>query len=217
MQGVQTAFQSGMSNAQSVVSSGLSAIRSMFANCHLQLPHIALPHFSVSGTLSLNPPQVPNISVAWYKSGGILSNPAIFGAMNGKLLGGGEAGKEAVLPLTELWSNMKRIFNDALQTRDSALQLAFATAGTGSGYDVYNTFNTTKTAPEVEPPRFMDNSTTRKDNRSFNITNNPTIIVQGDKPEDLESKLERNNRNLLQQIKDMLDQQDDDDRRSRYD
>ena len=96
MQGVQTAFQTGMSTAQSVVSSGLSAIRSMFASCNLQLPHIALPHFSVSGTLSLNPPQVPNISVAWYKSGGILTKPTIFGESDGNLLGGGEAGKEAV-------------------------------------------------------------------------------------------------------------------------
>ena len=215
MQGVQTAFQTGMSTAQSVVSSGLASIRSMFANCHLQLPHIALPHFSVSGTLSLNPPQVPSISVAWYKAGGILSNPTIFGAMNGGLLGGGEAGKEAVLPLSELWSNMKQIFSNALQERDGALMAAFASAGGGT-YDVFNTYNTTK-APEMEPPRFVESSTVRKNNANINVTNSPTVIVQGDKPDDLEGKLERNNQNLLRQIKEMLDGQEDDDRRSKYD
>ena len=31
------------------------------------------------------------------KNGMILNNPTIFGAMNGKLLGGGEAGSEAII------------------------------------------------------------------------------------------------------------------------
>ena len=63
---------------------------------------IPLPHFSVNGSFSLAPPSVPTIGVDWYKDGGILTQPTIFGMSGGRLLGGGEAGPEAVLPLTAL-------------------------------------------------------------------------------------------------------------------
>lgn len=116
-QTVQTSFQTAMANAQSVVSSGLAAISSMFANVQLQLPHIDLPHFNVAGTLSLNPPQVPEISVSWYKEGGILTEPTLFG------LAGGEAGDEAVVPLEVLWNKLstmiQEVFNSASTTGEA--------------------------------------------------------------------------------------------------
>lgn len=60
----------------------------------LQLPHIKLPHFSVSGSFSLNPPSIPTIGVNWYANGGIFNSPSIVGV--------GEAGSEAVLPISKL-------------------------------------------------------------------------------------------------------------------
>jgi len=64
------------------------------------VPKIKLPHFKLSGKLSLTPPSVPSLSVKWYAKGGILNSPTIFGqGADGNLLGGGEAGKEAVLPI----------------------------------------------------------------------------------------------------------------------
>lgn len=62
----------------------------------------AMPHFSISGSFSLNPPSTPKFSVSWYKkamSGGmILDDATIFGysSASGNLLGGGEAGSEVV-------------------------------------------------------------------------------------------------------------------------
>ena len=77
-------------------------------NFHWELPHIKLPHFSISGSFSLNPPSIPHISVSWYKkameNGMILNDPTIFGAAGGKLLGGGEAGPEAVVGVDSLRS-----------------------------------------------------------------------------------------------------------------
>ena len=52
---------------------------SFFSRLHIQLPHIALPHFSISGNFSLRPPSVPRLSVQWYDKGGIFTNPAIIG------------------------------------------------------------------------------------------------------------------------------------------
>ena len=60
-----------------------------------------MPHFnwtwqSVGGILS-----IPYFTIDWYKKamdgGMILNNPTIFGAMNGQLLGAGEAGSETVV------------------------------------------------------------------------------------------------------------------------
>ncbi len=98
---VKTAIGNAMSGARSVVSSGLSAISNFFRNCRLELPRIKLPHFSISGSFSLNPPSIPHISVSWYKkamdNAMILSGPTIFGmTKSGGLLGGGEAGQEVV-------------------------------------------------------------------------------------------------------------------------
>lgn len=63
--------------------------------------HIELPHFSISGRLSLKPPRVPHINVDWYKDGGIFDSPTIAGI--------GEAGPEAVVPLDKLWSKLDAI------------------------------------------------------------------------------------------------------------
>lgn len=74
---------------------------------------MALPHFSMSGAFNAQTKQVPSVSVSWYKEGGILMGPTIFGAMGGKLLGGGEAGPEAVLPLKKLKDYMQEVMGES--------------------------------------------------------------------------------------------------------
>ena len=73
-------------------------ISGVFKNMDLSLPHIDLPHFSIQGEFSLNPPSIPTIGVEWYAKGGYFNNASVIGV--------GEAGKEAVLPL-ENKRNMK--------------------------------------------------------------------------------------------------------------
>lgn len=77
-----------------------------------KLPKIKLPHFKASGEWSLSPLKVPKFSVDWYANGGILNSPTIFGANGDSLMGGGEAGKEAVLPI-KLLKDYIREENDA--------------------------------------------------------------------------------------------------------
>lgn len=80
-----------MGNAKNKVSDGLNAIAGFFRGLHLQLPHIALPHFSISGGFSLNPLQVPHLSISWYAKGGVFEKASVIGV--------GEDGPEAVVPL----------------------------------------------------------------------------------------------------------------------
>lgn len=70
-----------------------------FFDFEWDLPKIKVPHFTATGVFSLNPLRVPKFDIQWYAKGGILNSPTIFGANGSQLMGGGEAGQEAVLPI----------------------------------------------------------------------------------------------------------------------
>lgn len=107
--------------AKDGVHSAIERIKSFF-NFSWSLPKIKLPHFSISGSFSLNPPSVPRLSVDWYakamERGMILQNPTIFGAMGGKLLGGGERGAEAVVGVNSLDKMIRRSVQSAQPVRN---------------------------------------------------------------------------------------------------
>ncbi len=110
MESIRSDFSDKMDAAREGVRSAIDKIKGFF-NFSWSLPKLKLPHFSIAGSFSLAPPKVPKIDVSWFKDGGILSGAQIFGQMDGKLLGGGEAGKEAVLPLDSFYSKLGQILN----------------------------------------------------------------------------------------------------------
>ena len=68
----------------------------------LSFPNIKMPHFSITGSFSLNPPEVPYFGVQWYAKGGVLTKPTLFGMNGDQAMGGGDAGPEAVAPISVL-------------------------------------------------------------------------------------------------------------------
>lgn len=104
---IRNAIISPVQNAMNVCRNAANAIRGAFSSIHISIPHFALPHLSVSGGFSINPPSVPHFGISWYKEGGILQSPTIFGIGQSTLLAGGEAGKEAVLPLDGFYKQME--------------------------------------------------------------------------------------------------------------
>lgn len=106
---IKSAIINPIQAAKDKVGGFIDEIKGFFSGLSLKLPNIKLPHFSVKGKLSIDPPSVPKLSIDWYKEGGILTQPTIFGASGNTLLAGGEAGAEAVLPLSVLWKKMESL------------------------------------------------------------------------------------------------------------
>lgn len=79
----------------------IDKIKGIF-NITLPTPKLKLPHLSISGRLSLDPPSIPKVSVSWYATGGIMDDPTLFA------YGGGERGSEAILPLDPFWERLDK-------------------------------------------------------------------------------------------------------------
>ncbi|MCD7882528.1 MAG: phage tail tape measure protein [Lachnospiraceae bacterium] len=94
-----------MEDAKTKVSNVVESIKGFF-NFTFSWPSIPLPHFSIkpSGwTISdLLQGSIPTLGISWYAEGGVLDGATIFGMLGGNMLGGGEAGPEAVAPIDVL-------------------------------------------------------------------------------------------------------------------
>lgn len=90
-----------INKAQDTVKEGLDKIKGFFDKLKLKFPNIKLPHFSIQGKFSLDPPSVPKLNIDWYAkamhNAMLLNSPTIFGVNPaGQFMGGGEAGQEVV-------------------------------------------------------------------------------------------------------------------------
>ena len=112
--GIKNAITGPIDQAKTHISNALNSIKSFFANCKLSFPSIKLPHFSIVGSFSLNPPSVPHLSVSWYKEGGIMMEPTLFGINGSSLMAGGEAGPEAILPLKSFYAKLEAMLDSKL-------------------------------------------------------------------------------------------------------
>jgi len=149
--GIKSAIVTPIEAAKTKVKAVIDAIKGFFSNLKLKLPNIKLPHFSIQGEFSLNPPSVPKLAIDWYKDGGIMTRPTIFGINGSSLMAGGEAGAEAILPidrlegyiagaiektmnvvnLQSLADAVEDLANRPVQLNINGRQLAYATASDG--------------------------------------------------------------------------------------
>lgn len=90
--GIYNTVMEKIDAARSFVKGGLDAIGGFFSGLRLEFPKIKMPHFSINGEFSLAPPSVPHLAVDWYRTGAIATGPSVVGI--------GEAGPEAVVPLS---------------------------------------------------------------------------------------------------------------------
>lgn len=107
---VTTTVKSKIEGITSKFKDGVKKIKDLF-DFKLKAPDIKMPSITVtydtSGTLAeaakfLGLKGLPKFNIKWNATGAILTRPTIFGYANGMFQGGGEAGPEAVLPISKL-------------------------------------------------------------------------------------------------------------------
>ena len=131
--GIKTAIITPIEAARDKIRSALDAVKGFFSGLKLELPHIKLPHFRVSGTLSISPPSVPHLSIDWYKEGGIMTKPTVFGMNGSALMAGGESGSEAILPLSGFYKQLEAMLDNKLNMHNVEKYLAIIAANSGKG------------------------------------------------------------------------------------
>jgi len=107
---IKDKFHNIFETIKTTVQSGIEKVKSFF-NFDWSLPSIKMPHFTISGSFSLDPPRVPSFGISWYAKAMnepiMLNGATIFGQKNGQLLGGGEVGSELIIGTDKLLNMMK--------------------------------------------------------------------------------------------------------------
>ena len=131
--GIKNAIITPIENARDKIKGIVDKITGYFKNMKISLPKIKLPHFKISGKLSIAPPSVPKLSIDWYKDGGIMTRPTVFGMNGTSLMAGGEAGAEAILPLKGFYNQLESILVNRLDMSGMEKYLAVIAANSSKG------------------------------------------------------------------------------------
>lgn len=165
---VKSSFQSKLDAAHSVVSGFVGKLKNAFS-FNWKLPDLKIPHISISGGVApfgiAGKGSLPSFDIQWYAKGGVMTKPTIFGASGGNLLGGGEAGDEAILPLSALWDKLRQFIQEEINPDNDR-----DTKSVGSGIVQALSRKETKTLEK------KDNSVTEKELERYSDRNRGTVI-----------------------------------------
>lgn len=172
---IKKAFSDKMDAAREAVKTAIDKIKGFF-NFSWKLPSLKLPHISISGSFSLNPPSVPHFSISWYKRamGGamLLDGATIFGMSGGRMLGGGESGHEYIVGQNLLKRDIKSSVSEALRNARLSLVIdtrtAAANASTAYTNNVYNSGGKTSVTynQTINSPKAMSRREVRRETKN---------------------------------------------------
>ena len=129
---IKDGISSKIEAARDKVKAAIDKIKSFF-NFSWSLPHLKLPHITISGKFKLDPPSTPKFSIKWYKKAMdeamLLNSPTIFGYGDGSFLGGGEAGQEVVAGSETLMNMVRTAVAGEISKAQDAIERQTAVLG----------------------------------------------------------------------------------------
>ena len=198
-EGVKSIFQGAWDGLKSIATGVINGIIGVINGAISALNSIKIPDWVPGvGGKGINIPTLPTFAK------GTKNTPDTFIA--------GEKGPELITNAPGMTVYTAQQTKDIFSAQNTAAQVAQAA---GAGQTASQVFYNTTNAPEVKPPEVVSGAGQGGGN-NITITNSPTIYVDSEKAGDFEEKLEENNRNLLQEVEDLLDKRNDDERRSRH-
>ena len=118
---IKNAIMTPIRTAVDFVRNMINKIKGFF-NFKVSLPHIKLPHFSIKPKgwklSDLLKGSIPHLGISWYAQGGIFNSPSVIGV--------GEAGPEAVLPIEKLQVMLGSMADDIVNGVNMGMRLAGA-------------------------------------------------------------------------------------------
>ena len=118
---IKNAIMNPIRTAVEFVRNMINKIKGFF-NFKVSLPKIKLPHFSIKPKgwklSDLLKGSIPHLGISWYAQGGIFNSPSVIGV--------GEAGPEAVLPIEKLQVMLGSMADDIVNGVNMGMRLAGA-------------------------------------------------------------------------------------------
>ena len=198
-EGIKSVFSGAWDALTSIVKGVINNIIGIINGAIAGLNSIKIPDWvPVVGGKGVNIPQLPTFAR------GTTNTPSTFIA--------GEKGPELVTNAPGMTVYTAERTQKILETSNrAAAAVKAAPAAVQVGGYGGNPVAEVKTAPEVTRNPGRGGGT-----QNITVNNSPTIVVNGDKPDDLEQKLEANNQKLIREIREMQRQDAEDERRAVY-
>lgn len=198
-EGIKSVFSGAWDALTSIVKGVINNIIGIINGAIAGLNSIKIPDWvPVVGGKGVNIPTIPTFAR------GTTRTPGTFIA--------GEKGPELITNAPGMTVYTAERTQKILETSNrAAAAVKAAPAATQVGSYGGNPVAEVKTAPEVTRNPGRGGGT-----QNLTVNNSPTIIVQGDKPDDLDQKLEANNQKLIREIREMQRQDAEDERRAVY-
>ena len=198
-EGIKNVFSGVWDSLTSIAKGVINGIIGVINGAISGLNKIKIPDWvPVVGGKGVNIPTIPTFAR------GTTRTPGTFIA--------GEKGPELITNAPGMTVYTAERTQKILETSNrAAAAVKAAPAATQVGSYGGNPVAEVKTAPEVTRNPGRGGGT-----QNLTVNNSPTIIVQGDKPDDLDQKLEANKQKLIREIREMQRQDAEDERRAVY-